>query len=38
MTTIPALQKVLKEIIHTENKDKHSDERMVINKSHQLNR
>jgi hypothetical protein len=38
MTTKAALQKILKEIPYTQDEDKHSHERMVINKSHEMNR
>jgi hypothetical protein len=36
MTTKPALQKILKGILHTEDKNKHNHESMRINKSHQM--
>jgi hypothetical protein len=38
LSTKPALQKILKEIIHREDEDKHSQERMVIVKSQEMSR
>jgi hypothetical protein len=38
MITKPPLQKILKGILHTEDKDKHSQERMGIIKSQQMSR
>jgi hypothetical protein len=36
MTNESALQKILKDVLCTENKDKNSQERMGINKSHEM--
>jgi hypothetical protein len=38
MTTNPALQKILKGILHTEEEDKYNLERMGKNKSHYMSR
>jgi hypothetical protein len=37
MTTKPALKKTLKGILHIEERDKHNNEIIVKNKSHQRN-
>jgi hypothetical protein len=36
MTNKSALQKILKEVLSTENKDKNSQERMGLNKFHEM--
>jgi hypothetical protein len=38
ITTKPALKKILKGILHTEDEDKHSHECVGMNKSHKMSR